>query len=272
MTKMNQKLVFLLLLSTFITLKTSAQENFQKYFDECNVSGSTTIFDYKNRKWFYTDSTDALVETLPASTFKILNSLIALETKAVADENEILKWDGKDNKFLGVSMPSWNKDTDLKTAYKNSTIWFYVELARKIGRKKYKKVFKEIQYGNLNFKEKGTDFWNYGNFGISPKNQVEFLIKLYENQLPFSQESTDVVKEIMISEENDMGIFRDKTGWTQKNSINIGWWIGYLTTANNIYFFATRITSHTDSSNKDFSSCRKTITKGILKGIIKHYD
>ncbi len=269
---MNQKLVFLLLLSTFITLNVSAQEKFQRYFDACNLSGSTTIFDYKNQKWFYTDSTDALVETLPASTFKILNSLIALDTKAVADENEILKWDGKDRKLSGVSMSAWNKDTDLKTAYKNSTIWFYVELAKKIGRRKYKKVFKKTQYGNQNFKEKGTDFWNYGNFGVSPKNQVEFLIKLYQSRLPFSQESIDVVKDIMISEKNDMGTFRDKTGWTQKDNIDIGWWIGYLTTADNVYFFATRITRPTDSLNQDFSSCRKTITKGILKEIIENCD
>lgn len=265
---MKLKQISLLFIVLLASVQTYAQQNFDKYFDECQVKGSTTIYDYKNQKWIFTDSADANRETLPASTFKILNSLIALETKVVFNENQILKWDGTNHDFFGAPMPVWNKDTDLKNAYKNSTIWFYVELAKKIGRKKYKKVFKQISYGNNNFKEKGVDFWNYGTFGVSPKNQIDFLIKLYENKLSFSDKNIGIVKDIMISEENNMGIFRDKTGWTQKNSNNIGWWIGYLTTKDNVYFFATRITDNVAAKNKNFAQCRKTITKEILNQII----
>lgn len=182
--------------------------NAQNYSDNCNVKGSTTIYDYNNKKWISTDSLDANKPTLPASTFKILNSLIALETKAVKDENEILKWDKTDKKFFGKSMDAWNKDTNLKNAYKNSTIWFYVEMAKKIGRKKYRKYLNEINYGNKNITHKGTDFWNYGEFGITPKQQVDFRIKLYENKLPFKQENIDKVKSIMISENTNSTIYR----------------------------------------------------------------
>jgi beta-lactamase class D len=259
-----QIIIFLLIINA---IDSYGQSNFQKHFDSLSVTGSTTLFDYKNRKWIYSDSTDAFKQSLPASTFKILHSLIALETEAIKDENEVIRWDGINKDFFGTKMDIWNKDTDLKTAYKNSTVWFYVEIAKQLGRKKYKKYLKKCNYGNLNFTEKGSDFWNYGEYGISPKEQIEFLIKLYENKLPFSQTTLDKVKKIMISEQNEKFVFRDKTGWTKKDGVDIGWWIGYLQTTENIYFFTTRLTKSIDDKNPNFSKARKEITKKILKEI-----
>ena len=77
--------------------------------------------------------------------------------------------DGKPKSHLGIVVNAWNKDTDLKSAFKNSTVWFYVEVAKRIGRTKYKKILKKCNYGNSNLKEKGIDFWNYGEFAVSPK-------------------------------------------------------------------------------------------------------
>lgn len=246
---------------------TYSQTNFQKHFDTLSLSGSTTIYDLKNKKWLYSDSLDAEKETLPASTFKILNSLIALEEKAIINENEVLKWDGIEKTFFGTKIEAWNKDTDLKTAYKNSIVWFYVELAKRIGRKKYKKYLSKCKYGNKNLSEKGSDFWNYGDFGISPKGQIDFLLKLYNNELPFSNSTMDTVKEIMISEQNENYIIRDKTGWTKHNGIDIGWYVGYLQTSDNVYFFATRITKNINDNKSNFSKARKEITQTILTEI-----
>lgn len=245
----------------------SGQTNFQTYFDSLGLKGSTTIYDYKNQKWIFTDKQDAEIATLPASTFKIPNSLFILDYKAVVDENEIYKWDGKPKSHFGIEMKVWEKDTDLKNAYKNSTVWFYVAASQKISRKKYKEILRKIDYGNNNLNEKGADFWNYGDFAISPKNQVEFLIKLYENRLPFLQTSIDHVKRIMVSKNEDNYTFRDKTGWTRKNGEDIGWWVGYLTTDDNIYFFATRLIKDINEDNPDFLRGRKKVTKQILKVI-----
>ena len=244
-----------------------SQSIYQKYFEQFNISGSTTIYDYKKQKWIFTDSIDAKRETVPASTFKIINSLIAIEENAIKDEYETLKWDGIERTFFGTKMPSWNKDTDLKTAYKNSTIWYYVEMAKRIGTTKYKHYLKKCNYGNLTFSEKGTDFWNYGDYGINPKNQIEFLVKLYENKLPFSKTTINKVKQIMISEKDNGIIFRDKSGWTKKNGTDIGWWIGYVETANDIFFFATRLIKKVNDNNPDFSKARIEITKAILKDL-----
>ena len=267
---MNTKaiLLFLILVCNHsLFAHTKIDSIFKKY----GYDGSVTLLDYRNNKWLYTDSIDANRTTLPASTFKIINSLIAIEEKAIKDENEVLKWDGIKRSIFGKEMPQWNKNTDLKTAYKNSTIWFYVRMAERIGRNKYFEYLKKCEYGNLNFSEKGTDFWNYGDYGISPKNQIEFLVQLYENKLPFSQQTINTVKEIMISENKDGFIFRDKTGWTTKDGIDIGWWVGYVETPDNIFFFATRIKKGVKEINPDFSKARKEITKTILKDLIENH-
>lgn len=255
------------LVLTIWTFNSVGQTDFGKYFDSLNVNGSTTVYDYKNKQWIYSDNQDAEIATLPASTFKIPNSLVALEYKAVADENQVLKWDGEEKLHLGNPVSSWNKDTDLKNAFKNSTVWFYVEVAKRIERKTYRKILQKIKYGNGNFNEPGFDFWNYGKFKVSPKNQVNFLIKLYESKLPFSKSTIDKVKEIMISEQTETHIYRDKTGWTRKNGQDIGWWVGYLETKDNVYFFSTRLIKDEKDNNPNFLKARKEITKLILKEI-----
>lgn len=255
--------VILLLLFPLI----SFGQDFKKHFDSLNLIGSTTIYDYNNKKWIFTDPLDAEKATLPASTFKIPNSLIILENKVVASEKEIRKWDGKEKSHFGIVIEAWNQDTNLEAAFKNSTVWFYVDASKKIKRSMYKKTLRKLSYGNGNLNEKGNDFWNYGDFAISPKNQIEFLIKLYENRLPFSQKNIDKVKQIMISESSDNLTFRDKTGWTRKNGQDIGWWVGYVETNDNVYFFATRLTKDKDESNPYFLSGRKDVTKQILKQI-----
>ena len=73
---------------------------------------------------------------IPASTFKIFNSLAALESGAVKDENEIMKWDSV-KRFYDM----WNQDLNLGQAFKYSAVWFYQELARRIGEEKMKRVY-----------------------------------------------------------------------------------------------------------------------------------
>lgn len=63
--------------------------DFQNYFDSCGVEGTIAIYDIRNDKWIVSDTVGLEIETLPASTFKIINLLIALETNTIKDENEI---------------------------------------------------------------------------------------------------------------------------------------------------------------------------------------
>lgn len=73
----------------------------------------------------------------------------------------------------------------------------------------------------------------------------------------------------MITEQNDRLTLRAKTGWTRTEGKNIGWWVGYVETRDNVYFFATRITSPLNSPNPNFGSMRKEITKRALRETYK---
>jgi beta-lactamase class D len=256
-----KNLLLLLFAILFAQTFTFAQVELQKPFQDCNLQGSITIYDYKNQKWIFSDEKDAAWETLPASTFKIINSLISLETGAVKDEREVLKWDGRKRQ-----VEAWNADTDMENAFKNSTVWFYVEMAKRVGKDKYKHYLSESIYGNGNLDTgQEGDFWNYGSFGVSPKNQIKFLRRLYLETLPFSKRSFEIVKRMMVEEKTDNYVLRAKTGWTQFGGNDTGWWIGYVERKETVYFFATRVIKKRETQNPNFSPCRKEITKKILK-------
>ncbi|MGE0268922.1 MAG: penicillin-binding transpeptidase domain-containing protein [Candidatus Omnitrophota bacterium] len=256
---------FLFIFLWMLPFDSHAQDSLNIPFEQCDVSGSITVYDYTNNVWTFSDEADARRETLPASTFKIINSCIALETGAVQDEDELIRWDKEERTFNGQPIEAWNRDNDLKSAYKNSTVWFYVELAKRIGRARYKEFLAQCRYGNMDLSEEDTAFWIKGDFGVSPVNQIEFLTALYKEELPFSPRTFRIVKQLMISEQTDHYILRDKTGWTQSGGRDIGWWVGYVERKDHVYFFATRITKDENAVNEKFSACRKEITRTILK-------
>lgn len=261
MIKRTSLVIFILLYSTM----TSAQVDMVTPFKKCQVKGSTTIYDYRNKKWILSDSIDTNTETLPASTFKVINLLIALETGVIKDENETVKWVGHQDTTLYGNRPEIYKDMTVRQAFEVSAGWVFVELAKKIGKERYSQFLKECRYGNGNLSEKGTDFWNFGAFAVSPKNQVEFLVRMYENKLPFAKRNIDILKKVMITEKTENYTLRSKTGWTRVNGNDTGWWIGYVERKDNVYFFATRIIKKRSTVNPDFGQCRKDITKDILK-------
>lgn len=245
--------------------KIMIRKDFKKYFDNCKVEGSIAIYDNKNKTWILSDTIGIKTENLPASTFKIINMLIALQTKTIKSENELIKWPGKTDTVKYGYRPDIYHDMTVKEAFKVSAGWVFVELAKKIGKEKYKKYLSLSKYGNLNLSQKNDDFWNFGEFKISPINQVEFLRILYKNELPFSKKNQKIVKNVMFTEQTDTYIISSKTGWTRDNDTNTGWWVGYIECKDNVYFFATRILQDRKFNLPNFGNCRKEITKSIFK-------
>ena len=241
--------------------------DFQNYFDSCGVEGTIAIYDIRNDKWIVSDTVGLEIETLPASTFKIINLLIALETNTIKDENEIIKWVGSTDTVKYGYRPEIYHDMPVKEAFELSAGWVFVELAKKIGKDTYRKHLAESKYGNNNLSQTEADFWNFGDFAISPKNQVEFVKSFYEEKLPFSKRNIDIVKNVMITEQNEEYTIRAKTGWTRENNINTGWWTGYIVTKNGTYIFATRLLQDRKMKRSDFGSCRKEITKKVFKDL-----
>lgn len=255
--------VFLVVFFCF-PLTVFAQLDLTTPFTDCHSKGSTTIYDNKNQQWIISDSVDARKETLPASTFKVINLLIALQTQVIDDENDVVKWVGKIDTLIYGNRPEIYRDMTIKEAFELSAGWVFVELAKRIGRDRYRQYLTKCHYGNGKLTEAGTDFWNLGVFGISPINQIDFLRNVYTGKVPFSKRNLSILKRVMITEKEEGYTIRSKTGWTRYGGNDTGWWVGYVETKSNTYFFATRLIKSLQVSNPNFGECRKKITRTIL--------
>ena len=247
--------------------KTTIQPEFKPHFDACGVEGSIAIFNEQNKEWILSDTLGVRFPTLPASTFKIINLLIALETKVIANEHEIVAWPGDTDTVKYGYRPEIYHDMSVKEAFEVSAGWVFIELAKRIGKERYEHYLHLSEYGNQDLTQSDADFWNFGAFAISPINQVEFLRKLYAGKLPFSPENMAIVKKVMVTEFTDAYTIRSKTGWTRENNINTGWWVGYIEKGNGVYFFATRLLQDRNQNREDFGACRKSITRSIFKDL-----
>ena len=249
----------------------NVKPDWKKFFNACNVTGCIVIFDNNRKQLIVSDSVLAESEKLPASTFKIINLLIALETGVIRNENEIVKWPGQIDTVKYGYRPDIYHDMTVKEAFEVSAGWVFVELAKKIGHDNYCRYLKECNYGNQNLSEPGDDFWNFGKFGISPINQVNFIRNLYEGNLPFSTRNMDIVKRVMKTEQTENYTIYAKTGWTREGGVNTGWWVGFVETKHGVWYFATLLLQDRKINSPNFGSCRKEITKAILNdlGVIK---
>ena len=256
--------ITLISLFLFSSSLSFGQTTWNKPFEECSIDGSITVYDYHEQKWMSNDLDDSQFPTLPASTFKIVNTLIALETGAVKNENKIIPWISDYDTVKYGHRPNTYHDMSMKEAFKLSAGWAYVELAKKIGKARYKNYLTRIGYGNADVSIDDPDFWNFGNFAISPANQIEVLIGIYEETLPFSERSFAILKDIMIEQKTETYTLRAKTGWTRDGGKDTGWWVGYVENEDDVYFFATRLIKDRSESNPNFSSCRKEISRKIL--------
>lgn len=234
------------------------REDFSRYFEEAGVEGTFILYDLNAETYLVHNSPRANTGFIPASTYKIFNSLVALETKSIQDEHEIIAWDGTQR-----DIEAWNKDHNLHTAIQNSVVWFYQELARRIGAEKMQHYVALAGYGNQDIRGGIDRFWLEGELRITPREQVDFLRKLYHNELPFSQRSMDIVKEILIYEEGDDYVLSAKTGWGQRFTPEIGWFVGYLERDDNVYLFAINIDIH----HVEDAAARISITKRILEAL-----
>ncbi len=234
--------------------------DFSEFFDKQGVTGSFLLYDLNKDEYIYYDSARCTRQYTPASTFKIFNSLVSLEIGAIGDENEIIKWDGIDRGGKEL-----NSDHNMRSAIKYSVVWFYQELARRVGEERMKYYIDTVGYGNMDISGGIDRFWLDGGLRISQFEQIEFLRKLYNNTLPFSERSTSIVKDIMLNEDTLGYKLRAKTGGALREGCIIGWWVGWVEDKSNVYFFATNIEG--DKLSPGFLAARKEITRKILKDL-----
>jgi beta-lactamase class D len=233
----------------------------RQHFRDLKVTGSILIEDRDRQFVYQSDPQRNATAFLPASTFKILNSLIALETKVIPNERAVFTWDG-----IERQVPQWNRDLDLQSAFKLSAIWYYQVLARRVGFDRMQTWVTRVGYGNGNIgtKQDIDRFWLSGQLRITPQAQVQFLRRLEREDLPFSKRSMSIVKQMLIEERTPHYTLRGKTGWVgfaDRVEPKIGWHVGYLERDRRAYFFATNI----DLKTKADAKARQEITRRCLR-------
>lgn len=229
-----------------------------RHFQDLEIEGSILIYDLNRDRTYQHNRDRNTTPFLPASTFKILNSLVALETDVIANDLAILTWDGVER-----SIPTWNRDLNIRTAFQVSAVWFYQVLARRVGHERMQQWITETGYGNetIGRAEDIDTFWLTGDLRISPEEQIQFLQRLYHDDLPFSEETLALVKDIMIVEQTPAYTLRAKTGWASQPQI--GWYVGYLEQNDNVYFFATNI----DIRDQADLAARLEVTRRSLRSL-----
>ena len=214
--------------------------------------------DASGEKWLRYNPDLCSKRFSPCSTFKIPNSLIALETGVANGSDFSLKWDGQKQ-----PIEAWNRDQTLRSAFSVSCVWYYQELAKRVGISRMNEFINKIGYGNCDTSGGITKFWLNSSLAISPDEQVDFLRRLHAGKLPFSRRSVDIVLDIMtVSRQGDV-IYRGKTGTAGdpvKGITTQGWWVGSVCGANGDYYFATCITGGDNPSGK----IARQITESIL--------
>jgi beta-lactamase class D len=231
-------------------------------FSQHGMNGTIVISSLHNEKTFIYNEHRANQKFSTASTFKILNTLISLEEKAISGKDDVLKWDGHIYDF-----PDWNHDQTLESAFKISCVWCFQELARRVGAEKYRNYLRESAYGELREPFVETTFWLDGSLKISAIEQVDFLKKVYLRALPFNASSYETLRQIMLVEKTPAYTMWAKTGWATRVKPQVGWYVGYVETPKEVWFFATNIEIRDE---KDLP-LRQKLTRAALqaKGVIE---
>jgi beta-lactamase class D len=235
-----------------------------RFFDAAGVTGTFVMLDERADRFTIVYPGRALRRYAPASTFKIANSLIALETGAVAD---VLPYAGKKQPF-----PAWEKDMSMREAIRVSNVPVYQEVARRIGIERMREMLARLDYGNADPGDAVDRFWLDGPLEINAIEQTRFVAALATNALPLSDRSQEQVREILLLEEIGDAKLYGKTGWLfRDDEVDIGWFVGWVEREGKILSFALNI----DMDDEAQVGLRVPLAKkllGELGGVVNAVD
>lgn len=254
--------LFISLVSCTVKPAKDVPPNFQPFFQEYGVEGCFLLYDLNNDLYHIYNSRRCEEGFLPASTFKILNALIALETGVVTGEDMVIPWDGEVR-----SVEEWNRDHTLASAIQYSAVPYFQEVARRIGPERMKEYVDDSDFGRMDVSKETIDrFWLWGDSRITPWEQINFIIHFYTNKLPFSQEHIDLVKKLIILKQTDKWIFSGKTGMTVQDGKNIGWLVGYYEENGHTWLYVCNVESGQENAAK-FRESRRGITEKVFQSM-----
>ena len=250
------------LLITFFSCtshRAKIDNSFKKYFDDNNVDGCFTMLNNSTGEVTVYNMAMDTCKYSPASTFKIVNSLIGLQTGKILDDSMVIKWDS-----VKRPIEAWNKDMNMIEAFKVNAVPYYQVVARRIGRDTMKRWIDSLRYGNMNVDGPIDSFWLNNKLKISPDEQLGLMKRLYFDQLPFRKSVQQSVRDVMLMEDSTTYKLSYKTGLGGDEKGNdIAWMTGWIQENMHVYFFVTFIKAK--NMGTDLVTARMNISRSILK-------
>lgn len=230
----------LLMLSLLAQGTATAQEQLNNrpewgnYFEKYEANGTLVVLDQRapaaTLNAFNPDR--AAIRLSPASTFKIPHTLFALDSGAIADEFQVFEWDGIERSYAPQ-----NEDQNLRSAIRSSALWVFEIVAKEIGEVRAREYLESVGYGNEDPSTEAGAYWVEGKLAISALEQVEFLRRLFYNELPFQKAHQLLIKDVLVLEAGRDWILRAKTGYQGSH----GWWVGWVEWPEGPVIFALNI-------------------------------
>jgi beta-lactamase class D len=250
----------ILVLACLLAANPAAAQDLSKHFQ--GIDGTFVLLDGQTGAFTRWNAGRADQRFAPCSTFKVPNTAILLETGAAPDPEFVVTYDPA----LKASREAWRHDHTLRTAYRDSVLWYYHALAKKAGLPAEARLVKQFGYGNADTSG-GVDgprpFWIDGSLRISANEQVAFLKRLHDGRLGLSARTDSLTKAIMIAEQTPAGTLRAKTGACQPEGdrqVTV-WYVGYVEKPAGVWYFALEM------GDKDFGTVfdqRVTKSRAIL--------
>ncbi|OYD07406.1 BlaR1 family beta-lactam sensor/signal transducer [Paludifilum halophilum] len=230
-------------------------EDLSEHF--AGFEGSFVLYDMQADQYRIYNENKSILRVSPDSTYKIYIALFALESNVITREHSTLKWNG-----IQYPYDAWNMDRNLFIAMHHSVNWYFQDLDKRIQRNDMQAFLKQIGYGNTDLSGGIGQYWIESSLKISPVEQVQLLKAFYTNQFGFKEKHVQTVKDTIRLEEKAGVQLSGKTGTGAVNNKNInGWFIGYVETKENTYFFATNI----QNEDNTYGSMAAEITLSILR-------
>lgn len=256
--------LFLFLFLAFLLAACSSNNittdnSLKKYFDEQKSDGCFALFNNGTGQFTiynlprYRDSA-----FLPASTFKIINALIGLQTGVITNDSMIIKWDG-----VVRPVPEWNQDLSMYRAFRYSAVPYFQEVARRIGKDTMQHWLDSLSYGTKKIKTRIDTFWLDNSLTITPDEELGVVKRLYFNQLPFFNAYQATVKKAMLFEDKPQYALYYKTGLgTKPDGRPLAWVVGWIEENRHPYFFVLNMEIKDASIN--LQEARMTALRNIL--------
>lgn len=217
------------------------------------------------------------VATAPNSTFKIPHALVALQLGVVTDPDAAVKWDGSP-----YWNPAWQRDHSLRSAIRESVVWYFQRTAEQIGRERMAQWLATLHYGNADVSGPIRRFWlDEDSLRIDGHGQLAFMQALFAGTLPFDPAHVRTVVSAMTGTIDDWrarlppgqvpppstATFAAKTGTGSIPEGHVTWWAGQLDGPRGEWVFVSRVRGPGEPSSTSAAvheGMRALATAGVL--------